>query len=471
MPQLNHSFAALSDDHSAVQEAAVSSIVKFGPASVQPLITALLDASSKEQAARALGFLCDENRDACANAVTIIESLEPDRLAEILRDLLTIPSTRICIAAIETMDLFNPYWIQSDIGNEVVSYFIMSLKHKNQYVRQVGVDVLNRIGDRRAVPALVQTLLDSSAAIRAVALTALDEVDRNWVRSDEALVVAAQVTKDVVHSSQWMREIAVKTLERIDADLSKIPELESVPVLIRALSNFNESAGIRKNARHMLERIDANWCKSEPAKAAIPAVVSALTMPDWETVEEAAFLLGETGDPAAINSLCEALQHTSNKVRTAAAVALGKIRSSKAIGPLIHRLRDGSSDVWPAAVAALKNIDPNWRKSKEAILSIPAFEDDLMSDHWDWRNTAIQAIGEIQGREALNKILSQIEMEFNSFRQATIQPSFEKVIAGSATEKSSMQSVDKLPMSLPDSVFHEHILPSIVADRTAFSSG
>ncbi|MEW6754022.1 MAG: MFS transporter [Candidatus Latescibacterota bacterium] len=70
----------------------------------------------------------------------------------------------------------------------------------------------------------------------------------------------------------------------------------------------------------------------------------------------AAFALGRSGNPMAIEQLIQALSDASYKVRSAAARALGETHSEEATGSLIRELLDGESDIRSEAAEALGRL-------------------------------------------------------------------------------------------------------------------
>jgi HEAT repeat protein len=72
--------------------------------------------------------------------------------------------------------------------------------------------------------------------------------------------------------------------------------------------------------------------------------------------QDAAFVLGEMKDEAAVEPLCDALRHTDGLLRVLSAQALGKIRSPKAIRPLRLACMDEDPKVASEARKALRKI-------------------------------------------------------------------------------------------------------------------
>ena len=72
----------------------------------------------------------------------------------------------------------------------------------------------------------------------------------------------------------------------------------------------------------------------------ITPLLSALNSPTIKTRRDAAARLGRSGDPAAVDSLVQALADTHKAVRREAAQALGRLDDERAVPGLIAALAD-----------------------------------------------------------------------------------------------------------------------------------
>ena len=98
-------------------------------------------------------------------------------------------------------------------------------------------------------------------------------------------------------------------------------------------------------------------------------VIDALKDQQGNIREQAARFLGECGDPSAVDPLIDCLSDGGY----AAAQALGKIADRRAIKPLIIGCLKARSIILQGYIGldALKQIDPDWPKSKEASELVP----------------------------------------------------------------------------------------------------
>jgi HEAT repeat protein len=77
---------------------------------------------------------------------------------------------------------------------------------------------------------------------------------------------------------------------------------------------------------------------------------------DADVRQEAAWALGEIGDPRAVGPLIGKLKDPEAHVRWQAVEALGKINGPRAVAPLIAALKDADADVREGATDALGQI-------------------------------------------------------------------------------------------------------------------
>lgn len=92
---------------------------------------------------------------------------------------------------------------------------------------------------------------------------------------------------------------------------------------------------------------------------------------DGNNRAKAAYLLGESKNPAFVEVLCSATKDSDGNVRRLAASALGKIRDDRAIDALICLLHDSKPQVRQYAIKALGEIG-----SEKAIPELTKIRDD-----------------------------------------------------------------------------------------------
>jgi HEAT repeat protein len=113
-------------------------------------------------------------------------------------------------------------------------------------------------------------------------------------------------------------------------------------------------AGLDELVRAALKALDPGARRELESRgsAAVPVLVRALADRGCEGRHWAASLLGDLGDPAAVQPLIEALDDEAEVARWAAN-ALGKLNDARAVEPLIRALRHGEQGVREYAATAL----------------------------------------------------------------------------------------------------------------------
>ena len=116
---------------------------------------------------------------------------------------------------------------------------------------------------------------------------------------------------------------------------------------LRALGDAD--AEVRRDALVLLGERDA-------IDDVLVAVRQALSDPEPLVVDAAAFALGEHGDLASVDALCQVAAHEDARCREAAVAALGSIGSERALPTIIAALED-KAPVRRRAVVALANFE------------------------------------------------------------------------------------------------------------------
>ena len=214
-------------------------------------------------------------------------------------------------------------------------------------VREQAIRFLGRLGPvgQSAVPRLVETLRDPSAAIRQGAATALGQIGAENVGAEQAVPALVQALKDADGGVRRESAIALMAIDPA-RDEAELAFERAVPALAAALASPYHD--VRSYAvRHLAKFLnsDDNYTRRPTAQIAVPALAVALVDRDPAIRAKAAEALGGIGPGAetAVPALCRALEDESAPVRRWSAKALERIgrRAESACLPLRRPARSG----------------------------------------------------------------------------------------------------------------------------------
>lgn len=257
------------------------------------------------------------------------------------------------------MSLFGPPNVEKLKAKKDISGLIKALNFtKDDNIRQAAAQALGEIGDRRAVEPLITVLNDTdwekrveNLPVRCAAATALGQIgDPGAIESlSEALCDSEYEVRDPAADAL----IAIGGPATVEAVISvlKSHRLVNKDNLIRVLCATGKSS---------LDSITALLDEGN----------------DTDSRHIAAYVLGEIGDPRAVDPLIKTLKDKTEHVRTRAAHSLGQIGDPRAVDPLIVALTDNWRDMRKAAAEALAKIGtPQAREALAAYEnSLPVYE-------------------------------------------------------------------------------------------------
>ncbi len=259
---------------------------------------------------------------------------------------------------------------------EVIEPLLPLLHDPVERVRQAAVDAVAQCGQ---LPGVVEMLLgrldDTDAPDIRSAVEALSRIhDRRAVEPLKRLLYAARPE---------VRQAAVFALAVFDED-----EVGSLPLMLLG----SEDPVLRRSAAAVLGEL------GDP-RALEPLRLTMRDADPWVRYE-AARALGALGDRRGAAALHEALADPVGAVRLAAARALGEIRDAEAVGPLLGLAADPDEDVREAVIEAVGRL------SGDAVLG--ALVSALGDDSWKVRTAAATALGrraETAAQDALAALL------------------------------------------------------------------
>ena len=251
-----------------------------------------------------------------------------------------------------TVDSFEPEF-NPDIDDlekqKDVEGLIRALTNEDYLVRKEAARSLTRVGDERAVKALIEALRYES-----------------WEDDYTVLISVRESAADA---------------------LGNIGDKRALNPLIQSLSEDSDEE-VRWKSAAALGKIGD--------QSAVEPLIDALKDKSWGVRKNASNALGDIGDNKAFDPLLKALNDKDWHVRKYAAVALGKIKDERAIKPLVKALNDEDSDVrWKSLIALGKIGEP----AVKPLLN--AFE----SDDWQMRGRAAEVLGKIGDERAVEPFI------------------------------------------------------------------
>ena len=252
-----------------------------------------------------------------------------------------------------------------------------------------GISVL---GDQTPVRELVAGLSSGDAAVRAKAACELkDQGDRAGDAIDALVRLlgdATPVNRDVCRERWWQGRDDETTPGHLAAAALVGIGSRSVPALITALQLPQWIS--RKNATWALGALDdprgvppvtaalqdreapvrqqAAWALGAmDASSAVQGLIGALKDPDEGVRQQAAWALGSIGSKAAAPALTQSLKDTDARVRHQSAWALGSIGDRSAVPGLVEALRDADKGVRSQAAWALGSLGDS--RATEGLVS------------------------------------------------------------------------------------------------------
>ena len=266
------------------------------------------------------------------------------------------------------LDRLEPDWRDSpEVIGKLAEYARIIKSGRDTWQRKAAVVRLGEMGNKRSLRVLIRTLLDWD--LRESAVEALDRIDRNWRRSDEA----AELIPLMVEAVRWdqpdgLGHAAIRALGAV-ADRRGI-----YPLVMSTI----EGGYVADHAVESLRAIDRDWTFSAEAAEAAKDLANLLT-------------------------------HFDEHVRRGAAEALGRLKSTAATGRLIElvgALDDGASR---AAAEALSRMDPNWGATEAGRKIFPKLLAALEDEKGFHGRLAAELLGHLGDRRAIEPLKNVIE--------------------------------------------------------------
>ncbi|MDA0244614.1 MAG: HEAT repeat domain-containing protein [Chloroflexi bacterium] len=295
-------------------------------------------------------------------------------------------------------------------------HVLLALQDENDWIRQLAINTLGKIGDTTSVPHLINTLQDENHHIRMNAAQALGQIGD--ITSVPHLIATLYDDDDEVY---W---------ETIQA-LGQMGE-RAVPYLIDALHLPSGDSGLHQGIAIALAKIGT---------ITIPTLIATLHHKEWEARRAVIETLGLIGDATIVPHLLSMLHDESNLVRQEAIESLGQIGDATAVPYLITSLQDKNILIRHEAIKALEKIgkiavpylivalqDKDSAVCQIAIQILGQIGETVAVPHLitvlqdsEVRSQAIQALGDIGDSEALPYLLEALHDDEKWVRQIAIK--------------------------------------------------
>ena len=360
VPALLETVQATQTEDSDVREIALRALARIAdPQAVGPLLIAL--ANAEPWLAPRIADILARHGDAAV-----------DPLLAVLNDS-THPTARA--------------WAANVLGEvrapRAFPVLVRSLDDPNDEVRAKTAAALGRLGDRRAVPALLERLLtDPAAFVRVRIASALAQFD--------GPEIVDRLVRALGDSAWWVRMRGVEALEQIG------PGAEG-PLLL-ALNDPDPE--IRKRAAVSLERLGV------PGK-----LLDRIEQDDG--AEEASSTLDRLAGDGSRELLAELLHHASPRVRAVVLQALGQAGRSDLTPELVEvASRDTDVALRALAIATLQRL--------KASTPLPVIAKAVTDASAEVRVAAVGLLGHSDDRRALGLLRSQLEDSEPRVRAAAV---------------------------------------------------
>ncbi len=309
-------------------------IIKFGESAIEPLIEIMTTVWSwvdQQDAIRCLGKI--GSKKAVEPLVNFIEDKKKEKYArhEAIRalGLINDETTVDLLISIMNDDEEDDYytrsaaiWALGEIGiPKPVSGLIKLTKNENKYIKRNVLRTLGKIGDKRAVPYLIDALEDFEDK----------RDDRNYNKEYYDEYMYEKLRQWNSQDQNWDDTMGDWTVRHLAAwALGKIGAIQALDKLIELLNDEDED--IRIISAWALGRI-GNAKAVKPLKKALDDEFSFVRKKAMDALTE----IGEFED---IDTIIKKLKDKNKSARMAAVGALGKIGSSRAAEVLIQALKD-----------------------------------------------------------------------------------------------------------------------------------
>jgi HEAT repeat protein len=282
-------------------------------------------------------------------------------------------------------------------------------------LRALAAAGLGRVGDERALPALVQALRDPEPLVQWQAAHALRALHANGLVSTDRLLF-----QDGAAFEDWKNGLLARLVDLL-SDPSRKVRLEAAfslaeigePATLRALTDAaldSEDPVCWEIGQFIMQMVQGDSLLITRARGYL---TPGLRVGDPWMRQVAAGLLAELGDRAAVADLLPLLHDAVVAVRSAACAALGHLHDPVAGAALIGPLADDNATVRAAAALALGRLG-----ASHAFVALSQLAHD---EHASVRSAVMTAFGQIGVSAAQPLVLQALQDADATVRLAAIQ--------------------------------------------------
>ena len=297
----------------------------------------------------------------------------------------------------------NPDWVTSEAVDQAMPALIQELQHNDQQNKNLKALIL--IG-RHAIFPLVLASKEGIYLIRQNARVALESIDSQWMKSDEAKNAIPELISALKDTSGDVFDYVANTLELIDplwrnseaasksiATFIKSLNEENKHVRIRAikaLAEVNKATNKRHRTRKTLNR--------NHSQKIIQTLIPVLNDKDSEVVIASIAALKTVQEASLIEPLVKLFEHENSDIRgqsiNALRTILKDVKNTLAINLLIMILMDKDIYVRSEALNTLEKIAPDWKTSTFTLSKVSDFVTALENNSCIYESAARIASGQ-----------------------------------------------------------------------------
>jgi HEAT repeat protein len=264
------------------------------------------------------------------------------------------------------------------------------LKSKNDSVRRKSARLLIEMGDKQAIPLIINVLNDQNAKVR-------NSVAYSLGLSEDSKPI--QPLMNLLRNKHEQEDIRLTAIE----SLASLKANQAIPLLISIFNDSKELQSIRIQAAYSLEKLTPQQAKT--------LAFSALNSKEQYIRETAAYILGHLGAKEAVPILVE-IFNNSPEQRPKVLEAFQTIDTPEIIPLILEVLKDDVGYVKYSARLALEYI-----KSKEAI---PGLIKALANEDFTVTAEVVTVLGRLEAKEAIpalvdlsNKLKKSLKSSYN----------------------------------------------------------